>query len=135
MNRYASDRSKKKYYVSTYAYDKIQKKRWICIYDIQDETERLRRMRSIDALLVQFTCTNTMRMYTDTWVIRRWPGETKRIYFEYASYYSQSQQWAFLIQPCMCVYTSIDFEWINVYKRIYIYISIFINIHRMSSWA
>ncbi len=47
-------------------------------------------------------------------------GRDEQAYFEYASYYSQSQQWAFLIQPCMYVYTSIDFEWINVYKRIYI---------------
>ena len=28
--------------------------------------ERLRRMRSIDALVLQFTCTNTIAMYTDT---------------------------------------------------------------------
>jgi hypothetical protein len=79
INRYISDRSKNKNTTCQLIHmirseKKKRKKRCICIYDIQDETERLRRMRSIDALVVQFTCTNTIAMYTDTWVIRRWPG-------------------------------------------------------------
>lgn len=83
--------------------------------------ERLRRMRSIDALVLQFTCTNTIAMYTDTWVIRRWPREMRTSLLWICVVLLSITAVSFF-NPTLYVYvyTSIESKWINVYKRIYI---------------